>query len=308
MVDFSKLKGANNLGKLQKTLEDQAKGSFERDSTEWMCTLDKAGNGSATFRFLPGAFVDGEDALPWVHLFRHAFQGPGGWYIENSLATLKQKDPCQEMSGKFWTQGNKKQARLQKRKLTYISNIYMINDPGNPDNDGKVFKYRYGVKIFNKIRYRMGYDEEGNLMENRDLTDPDEAIFDPFDLFTGANFKLKVKKIETDGQKFPSYEDSRFMAPSALLGGDEEKLEAIWRSEYSLAAIVAPDQFKSYEDLSKRLQQVLSRAGDSLPKRAETAKVTPKEPESKTDDETLPWVDSEQDENPMDYFKKLAEG
>ncbi len=302
MVDFSQLKKGNSLSKLQKTLEDQNKSEYEKDATEWQCTLDKAGNGSATFRFLPGAFVDGDDALPWVSLFRHAFKGPGGWYIENSLTTLKQKDPCQELNNKLWTQGQKSVVRRQKRKLTYVSNIYMINDPGNPDNDGKVFKYRYGVKIFNKIRYQMGYDEEGKLIENRD---PDEPVFDPFDLFTGANFKLKVKKIETDGEKYPSYEDSRFMAQGPLLGGDEDKLEAIWRSEHSLNAIIAPDQFKSYADLEKRLNDVLAKSGDTPPKRAENAKIPVDAPKEDAN-ETPPWDDPSDDK--LDYFKNLALG
>lgn len=302
MVDFAQLKKNNNLGKLQKTLEESSnKSTFEKDATEWQCTLDKAGNGSATFRLLPGAFVDGDDALPWVSLFRHAFKGPGGWYIENSLTTFGKKDPCQEMNNKLWADGNKKQSRAQKRKLTYISNIYMINDPGNPDNDGKVFKYRYGVKIFNKIRNEMGYDEKGELIENRD---PDEPVYDPFDLFTGANFKLKVKQIETDGQKYPSYEDSKFMPQSALLGGDETKLEAIWRSEHSLAAIKAPDQFKTYDELKTRLLEVLAREGDALPKRAETAKVAPKV----ADDETPPWepTSTSGDGEDLEYFQRLA--
>lgn len=306
MVDFKSLKKQNNLGKLQKTIEDANKGSFERDATEWMCTLDKAGNGSATFRFLPGAFVDGDEALPWVHLFRHAFKGPGGWYIENSLTTLKKKDPCQEANNKLWNQGQKELVRKNKRirKLTYISNIYMISDPGNPENDGKVFKFRYGVKIFNKIRYEMGYDEKGELIDPRD---PDEPVYDPFNLYNGANFKLKVKQIETDNEKYPSYEDSKFMAQGPLLGGDDEKLEALWKSEYSLKAIVAPDQFKTFDELEKRLNEVLATSGDSLPKRAETTKVAPV---GAVDDETPPWdaPKTETDGELMDYFQKLAAG
>ena len=201
---------------------------------------DKSGNGYAVIRFLPAP--EGED-LPFVKLYSHAFQGTGGWYIENSLTTLGQKDPVSEYNSMLWNNGTdagKDQARKQKRKLTYVANIYVVKDPANPENDGKVMLYKFGKKIFDKITAAMQPEFE------------DEEAIDPFDFWQGANFKLKAKNVAG----YRNYDSSEFSAQSALLD-DDDAMEAIWKKQYSLQDFTAPDQFKSYDDLKKRLNSVL---------------------------------------------------
>ena len=242
-MSFANLKKQSKLGSLTAKLVKEVEKlntNGGSDDRLWKLDVDKSGNGYAVIRFLPAP--DGED-LPFVKLYSHAFQGPGGWYIENSLTSLGQKDPVSEYNTQLWNNGTdagKETARKQKRKLTYISNIYVVKDPANPENEGKVFLYKYGKKIFDKLTAAMQPEFE------------DEEAIDPFDFWQGANFKLKAKNVAG----YRNYDSSEFTATSPLLD-DDDALEALWKKENSLAELVASDQFKSYEDLKKRLSYVL---------------------------------------------------
>ena len=244
-MSFANLKKQSRLGsltsKLTNEIEKMNKGSTGgADERLWKLEVDKAGNGYAVIRFLPAP--DGEE-LPWAKVWSHAFQGPGGWYIENSLTTLGQKDPVSEYNRLLWNSGNdadKDLARKQKRKLSYISNIYVVKDPTNPQNEGKVFLYKFGKKIFDKITAAMQPEFE------------DEEAIDPFDFWQGANFKLKAKNVAG----YRNYDSSEFASTSALLD-DDDALEAVWKKQFSLAELVAADQFKSYDELKTRLNSVL---------------------------------------------------
>lgn len=213
-----------------------------RDSEDnfWKPTVDKAGNGYAVIRFLPAP--EGED-IPWVRLFNHGFQGPGGWYIENSLTTIGKADPVSEHNSMLWNSGiesNKDIVRKQKRRLNYIANIYVVSDPSAPQNEGKVFLYKFGKKIFDKIN---------------DLMNPqfqDEQPVNPFDLWEGASFKLKIRQVEG----YRNYDKSEFDRAEPLLD-DDDKLESIWKSEHSLAEFTDPKNFKTYEELQAKLNRVL---------------------------------------------------
>ncbi len=249
-MSFSNLKKQSSLGsltqKLVKEVEKMSSGSSGSDERLWKPEMDKTGNGYAVIRFLPAP--DSED-IPWVKMYSHGFQGPGGWYIENSLTTLGQKDPVSEYNRDLWNSGNeadKETVRKQKRKLSYYSNIYVVSDPKNPQNEGKVFLFKYGKKIFDKIMAAMQPEFE------------DETPINPFDFWQGANFKLKIRKV--DG--YWNYDKSEFESPSTL-NGDDDVLESIWKKEYSLSAMVAPDQFKTYEELEKRLKYVLGQKSSS---------------------------------------------
>ena len=220
------------------------KTSGSGDDRLWKPEVDKAGNGYAVIRFLPAP--DGEE-LPWAKLYTHAFQGTGGWYIENSLTTLGQKDPVSEHNSQLWNSGiesDKEIARKQKRKLSYYANIYVVKDSANPHNEGQVFLYKFGKKIFDKLTAAMQPEFE------------DEEAIDPFDFWQGANFKLKAKNVAG----YRNYDSSEFAAQSALLD-DDDAMEAIWKKEYSLAELVAADQFKDYDTLKKRLDYVLGNKG-----------------------------------------------
>ena len=242
-MTFANLKKQSKLGSLtQKLVKEVEKMNTTSggDDRLWKLDVDKSGNGYAVIRFLPAP--DGED-LPFVKLYSHAFQGPGGWFIENSLTTLGQKDPVSEYNTTLWNNGTdagKDTARKQKRKLTYISNIYVVKDPANPENEGKTFLYKYGKKIFDKLTAAMQPEFE------------DEEAIDPFDFWQGANFKLKAKNVAG----YRNYDSSEFTATYPLLD-DYDALEALWKKEYSLAELVANDQFKSYDELKKRLEYVL---------------------------------------------------
>ena len=242
-MSFANLKKQSKLGSLTaKLVKEVEKLNTNGGSDErlWKLDVDKSGNGYAVIRFLPAP--NGED-LPFVKLYSHAFQGTGGWYIENSLTTLGQKDPVSEFNTTLWNNGTdagKETARKQKRKLTYISNIYVVKDPANPENEGKVFLYKYGKKIFDKLTAAMQPEFE------------DETAIDPFDFWQGANFKLKAKNVAG----YRNYDSSEFAAQSPILD-DDDALEALWKKESSLQEFVAADQFKSYEDLKKRLGYVL---------------------------------------------------
>jgi len=249
-MSFADLKKQSSLGsltqKLVKEVEKMSATSGGADERLWKPEMDKTGNGFAVIRFLPAP--EGED-VPWAKMYSHAFQGPGGWYIENSLTTIGQKDPLGEYNRELWnsgTEANKETVRKQKRKLSYYSNIYVVKDPANPANEGKVFLFKYGKKIFDKIMEAMQPEFE------------DETPINPFDFWQGANFKLKI--VKKDG--YWNYDKSEFDRVAPLLD-DDDALEALWKKEYSLAAVTAPDQFKSYEELEKRLKYVLGQKGSS---------------------------------------------
>jgi len=243
-MSFANLKKQSKLGsltaKLVKEVEKMNNNGSSGDDRLWKLECDKSGNGYAVIRFLPAP--NGED-LPFVKLYSHAFQGPGGWYIENSLTTLGGKDPVSEFNTTLWNNGTdagKETARKQKRKLTYISNIYVVKDPANPENEGKVFLYKFGKKIFDKLTAAMQPEFE------------DEEAIDPFDFWQGANFKLKAKNVAG----YRNYDSSEFTATSPILD-DDDAMEALWKKENSLEEFVAADQFKSYDELKKRLEYVL---------------------------------------------------
>ena len=246
-MSFSNLKKQSSLGNLTAKLVKEVEKlntNSNSDDRLWKPELDKSGNGYAVIRFLPAP--DGEE-LPWAKMYSHAFQGLGGWYIENSLTTIGQKDPVSEYNRELWNSGNeadKETVRKQKRKLSYYANIYVVKDSANPSNEGQVFLYKFGKKIFDKIMAAMQPEFE------------DEQPINPFDFWQGANFKLKIKKVAG----YWNYDSSEFDRPGALLD-DDDALEALWKKEYSLAALTAADQFKSYEDLKKRLDYVLGNKG-----------------------------------------------
>ena len=246
-MSFSNLKKQSSLGNLTAKLVKEVEklnSNSNSDDRLWKPELDKSGNGYAVIRFLPAP--DGEE-LPWAKMYSHAFQGLGGWYIENSLTTVGQKDPVSEYNRELWNSGNeadKETVRKQKRKLSYYANIYVVKDSANPSNEGQVFLYKFGKKIFDKIMEAMQPEFE------------DETPINPFDFWQGANFKLKIKKVAG----YWNYDSSEFERPGALLD-DDDALEALWKKEYSLAALTAADQFKSYEDLKKRLDYVLGNKG-----------------------------------------------
>ena len=279
------------LGAAQKESAPQEKKSYV-DERLWKPVMDKSGNGYAVIRFLPAP--EGED-MPWAKVWNHAFQGPTGqWYIENSLTTVGQNDPVSEYNSKLWNSGvesDKEIARKQKRKLQYYSNIYVVEDPANPENEGKVFLYRYGKKIFDKI------------MEAMQPAFQDESPVNPFDFWEGANFKLKLRKV--DG--YWNYDKSEFADPSALFDNDEE-IEALWKTEYSLADFTASSNFKSYDELKTRLDAVL--AGTVTVGTVEDVIDTPVETvtvDTKTVDAPEPTVSVTDDEDDtMSYFEKLA--
>ena len=251
-MSFADLKKQSKLGsltaKLVKEVEKMNNNGASGDDRLWKLDVDKSGNGYAVIRSLPAP--EGED-LPFVKLYSHAFQGPGGWYIENSLTTLGQKDPVSEYNTQLWNNGTdagKDTARKQKRKLTYISNIYVVKDPANPENEGKTFLFKYGKKIFDKLTAAMQPEFE------------DEEAIDPFDFWQGANFKLKAKNVAG----YRNYDSSEFAAQSPLLD-DDEAMEGLWKKQSSLQEFVGADQFKSYEDLKKRLGYVLGNKTSARP-------------------------------------------
>jgi hypothetical protein len=307
-MSFSDLKKQSKLGNLTAKLVKEVEkmnnnGSSSGDDRLWKLECDKSGNGYAVIRFLPAP--EGED-LPFVKLYSHAFQGPGGWYIENSLTTLGQKDPVSEYNTMLWNNGTdagKEAARKQKRKLTYVANIYVVKDPANPENEGKVFLYKFGKKIFDKLTAAMQPEFE------------DEEAIDPFDFWGGANFKLKAKNVAG----YRNYDSSEFARPDALLD-DDDAMEAIWKRQYSLAELVAADQFKDYETLKKRLDYVLGNKGtpryqdpeefDEDNTRGSTRELTEDlrdELNSLQPTRTVSSSDEDEDDDAMSYFARLAD-
>ena len=308
-MSFANLKKQSNLGsltsKLVKEVEKMNNTGGGGDDRLWKPEMDKTGNGYAVIRFLPAP--DGEE-LPWAKMYSHAFQGPGGWYIENSLTTLGQKDPVSEHNRELWNSGldsDKETVRKQKRKLSYYANIYVVQDKANPDNEGKVFLYKFGKKIFDKIMEAMQPEYE------------DETAINPFDFWQGANFKLKLKKVAG----YWNYDSSEFAASGVLLD-DDDALEAVWKKQYSLTSLTATDQFKSYEDLDKRLKMVLGakpptrRYDEDLEDESEgRGSFSPNFESSKppapaanfNSPDITPTKSNSDEDDALSYFQKLAE-
>ena len=279
-----------------KSYQDPNAGKF------WKPTRDKAGNGFAIIRFLPAP--EGEE-MPFVRVWDHGFQGPTGlWYIENSLTTINQDDPVSEFNGKLWNSGvdaDKDQARKQKRRLKYTSNIYVVKDPAHPANEGKVFMYSFGKKIFDKLNDQMNPTFE------------DEEPVNPFDLWEGANFRLKIRQFEG----YPNYDKSEFDAPTPL-SDDDETMETVWNQQHSLQQLVEPTNFKSYDELKTKLFRVLDLASETV----EVAAPSPYESTTPTDDldisssiteaaaPTAPVAESasavDDDDDDLAIFKDLA--
>ena len=295
-MSLNAMKKQNSLDKLLGAVETENKPQEKKsyvDERLWKPELDKTGNGYAVIRFLPA--VKGEE-LPWAKVWNHAFQGPTGqWYIENSLTTIGQKDPVSEMNTAYWNSGvesDKEIARRQKRKLQYFSNIYVVEDPKHPENEGKVFLFRFGKKIFDKV------------METMQPAFEDEVAINPFDFWKGANFKLKIRKV--DG--FWNYDKSEFDKKPSALFDEDDALEEVWKKQYSLKDYTAPTNFKSYDELKTRLDTVL--AGTTKVGNVTTSFDEPEETVTiDTKEEPVPSVSvtDEGDEDTISYFEKLAE-
>jgi len=292
MSSFANLKRqSGNLDKLSKAIEALNTSSEGNDKSDnyWRPEVDKAGNGMATIRFLPASAADGEDGLPWVKIFSHGFQGPGGWLIDNCLTTKDEKCPVCEHNSALWNSGieaNKDIVRKQKRKLNYIANVYIVSDPKHPENEGQVKLFKFGKKIFDKISEAMNPQFE------------DEQAINPFDMWKGANFKLKIRKVEG----YQNYDKSEFESPAPLLSDDDE-LEKIWKSEHSLQELLKAGEFKSYDALKQRLDKVLGLNGEAPRTTVEQAKA---KPAPKAVAEDSPFKDDSEDDD-MAYFSKLAE-
>ena len=300
-MDFENLKNSqSNFDKLTKQIEanlnpeDNAKTKNKyQDDRLWKPELDKTGNGYAVIRFLP---APQKEEMPWARVWSHAFQGPGGWYIENSLTTLGQKDPVSEENTILWNTGvdsDKEIARKRKRKLSYYSNIYVVSDPKHPENEGKVFLFKFGKKIFDKITEAMQPAFE------------DEKPINPFDFWTGANFKLKIRKV--DG--FWNYDKSEFEAVSPITT-DDEVIKGIWNKQYPLKAFLEAANFKSYDELKEKFNRVVAGSKNTetaseidLPPTTSRAAATPSAPASVQSNE----ASSVEDDDTLSYFSKLAE-
>ena len=305
--DLMKNSGSN-LDKLKKQVEEmQNTSNYSNPFDEhlWKPKVDSSGTGQAVVRFLPPP--NGED-FAYVKLWNHGFQGPGGWYIERSLTTLGQEDPVSEYNSELWNTGieaNKNIARRQKRRLNYFSNVYVIDDRANPENNGKVMIYQYGQKIFEKINESLFPEFE------------DQNAVNPFDFMAGADFNIRIKIVKVENNNFYNYDRSSFAEPRPFLDGDVEKLEALWNSQHSLQAIVDPKLFKSYTELKTRLNRVLGEKA-SVSEPEENAPTTDSvDPPWNTDSDTetsAPSVSYEDgatvaeegDEN-LAFFKKLRE-
>lgn len=306
-MSFKNLKkSSGNLERLADAITKTDKQEFEKDQRFWDLEKDKSGNGQAVIRFLPITEKDEkEDGLPWVRRWNHGFKGPTGkWYIENCRTTLaNDKDPVAEYNTALWNSTEdkdapeRKQARDQKRKLSYISNILVISDPKHPENEGKVFLFRYGKKIFDKITAAMNPEFEG-----------DEAM-DPFDFWKGANFKLRVRQVEG----WPNYDSSTFESTSELFGGDDAKLEELYNKEYPLLPLIAPSEFKDYNTLKSKLIEVLGFSpfdaeGKAQPILAGAPKATVAKaaPAARPTAEQVEDVSTDEDDDDLEKFRQLA--
>jgi len=285
-----------------KVANPQANQTRSVDERFWRLDPDKAGNATATIRFLPR--VEG-DELPWIRLFSHGFQGPTGkWYIENSLTTIGEKDPVGELNSRLWnngTEAGKEQARKQKRRLSFVANILVVSDPKHPENEGKVFLFKFGKKIFDKI------------MDKARPAFEDEKPVNVFDLWEGANFKLRMRKVSG----YANYDESQFAEPTPVYDADENRLLDLVSRQYPLAPFTAPDQFKSFEELSRKLNEVLSGDAVETSSAAEVAEeetfvaptprsVAAPEPASKPTPEPAMAAADGKDDDMMSYFQQIA--
>ena len=295
-MDFDQLKtSSSGFDKLTKALEenlnpeDSKKSNKYQDERLWKPELDKTGNGYAVLRFLPA--TSGED-MPWVRLWSHAFQGPGGWYIENSLTTLGHKDPVSEENTRLWNTGvesDKGIARNRKRKLSYYANVYVVSDPTHPENEGQVKLFKFGKKIFDKITEAMQQAFE------------DETPINPFDFWKGSNFKLKIRKV--DG--FWNYDKSEFEGTSAIADNDDN-IKAIWEKQYPLKPFLETSNFKSYEELKEKLNRVITGTKSTDTVENVDLPSTSTGTVKSQDSAPIASATSESDDT-LDYFSKLAE-
>ena len=282
MANFSdfKKKSKNSVASLTERLDKMSSKESYKDDRLWKPGIDKSGNGYAVIRFLPE--IEGEDT-PFVAVYSHAFKGKGGWLFENCPTTLGDKCPICQANTELWNSGiedDKNIARNRKRKLTYISNILVIEDPANPENKGKNFLYQYGTKIFQKIQ-SLAHPEY-----------QDEVAVDPFNFWTGADFKIKIRNVGG----YVNYDRSEFATAAPLLGGDDKKLEELWKKQYSLKEFTDKSQFKSYEELQSRLKKA---TGDDI--RAQFTESTSIEDDVK---DTLAEHDVEE-KDPLKYFSEM---
>lgn len=303
-ADLKKNAGAAGIKTLQDELEKlnkKADPSSNDDDKFWKLGTDKTGVGAAVIRFLPAS--EG-DELPWVLVYEHAFKGPGGWYIEKSRTTLGKAvaDPVFEYNNQLWNSGvdaNKDIARKQKRTARYVSNILVIKDPANPENEGKVFLFKYGKKIFQKLQELM--------VPEPDPVDQKDPV-NPFCPWKGANFKLKCRKVEG----YPNYDQSDFSTPDALFGGDDTKIEALWKKQNSLTQLVSPENFKSYDELKKRLDRVLGLSASAkvdsvtVPSAASKSSVAESAADVATIDDDLPASFTSSDSSDSDISDDLS--
>lgn len=277
MTTFSQLKknsgSKNNLERLTKYAEELG-GNKKRQADErfWYPAVDKAGNGSALIRFLPTP--DGGQH-EFVRLFTHGFQEKR-WFIENCPTTIGGKCPVCEHNSELWNTGVEAHKALvrgsgnkagRKRQLSYIANIYVIKDPANPENEGKVFLFRYGKKIHDMIQFAMKPPADGI-----EEIDP----IDPYDLWEGANFKMVIRNV--DGRR--NYDKSGFLASTPLMK-DDAKLEEIWKSEYDIEEFVSKGSFKDYNTLMTQFNAAL---GAVAPQTTRQAVEEVEEQWSKTDE------------------------
>lgn len=298
-MSFENLKrNRDQISKLVQAAEQAGGGTTEKksyaDERIWKPTVDKAGNGYAVLRFLPAA--EGQD-LPWVRYWDHGFKGPTGqWYIENSLTSIGQPDPVGELNSRLWNSGNdadKETARAQKRRLHYVTNVLVVSDPSNPANEGKVMLYKFGKKIFDK------------LMDVMQPSFADETPVNPFDMWEGADFKLKIRNVEG----YRNYDKSEFSSPSSLYDGDESKLESIYNGLHNLGEFTDPKNYKSYDELKAKLMRVLgedSTLGSPTMAQEQVMNTPASEPEYKVAEPMTAESMSNDDEDTMSYFAKLA--
>lgn len=309
-VDFQTLKKnrSKSLDKLNEQLTKIGSKSYSdpNEGKYWKPTRDSAGNGFAIIRFLDAP--QGED-MPFVRLWDHGFQGPGGWYIENSLTTLGKDDPVSEYNSKLWnsgTESDKEQARKQKRRLHYIANVYVIKDSGNADNEGKVFLFKFGKKIWDKLNDLMNPSFE------------DEKPVNPFDLWEGANFRLKIRQFEG----YANYDKSEFDNPGPLFE-DDEKMEAVWKQSHSLQDVIDPKNFKTYDELKTKMFRVLGISGSDASLRGSASSSAEEEFDeldmsalsSSKKEAAAPTMkaaesapNAEEDDDDLEFFRNLGKG
>ena len=290
--DFGKI-----TGEFEKIANPQSETKSYQDDRFWKLEADKAGNASATIRFLP---TREGDELPWVRIFSHGFQGPTGkWYIENSLTTFGEDDPVGQLNSKLWNTGvdaDKETARKQKRRLHYVANVLIVSDPKYPENEGQVRLFKFGKKIFDKI------------MDKARPTFEDEQPVNVFDFWEGADFKLRMRKVEG----YPNYDQSVFLEPSPLAGGDEQEIVKIANKQYQLSELLDRKNFKTYEELARKLASVLETGGSLTPSAASIATeddyTPPVRTEVKKPEVKIAQVDDgDDDDDAMSFFKKIAQ-